>query len=148
MGRNIFIKNILTLVFITSTLTMVAQNKTAMQAGNQVKREEWMIRIAKIEVDSAYLPQYKAAIEEHTKAAIASDPGVLTLYAVYEKEHPTRVMVFEIYASKEAYQSHIKTPHFLKYKNGTLNMVKSLELIDVDPIALGVKPDFLKNDKK
>lgn len=65
-----------------------------------------------------------------------------------KKKHPTRVMVFEIYASKEAYQSHIKTPHFLKYKNGTLNMVKSLELIDVDPIALGVKPDLLKNDKK
>jgi alkylhydroperoxidase/carboxymuconolactone decarboxylase family protein YurZ/quinol monooxygenase YgiN len=118
-----------------------------MQTGDQAKRYEWMVRIAKIEVDTAFLPQYKAAIEEHTKAAIAAEPGVLTLYALYEKEHPNRVMVLEIYASREAYQAHIKTPHFLKYKNGTINMVKSLELIDVNPIVLGAKPDFLDNEK-
>jgi len=47
--------------------------------------------------------------------------------------------VVEVYASEEAYQSHLKTAHFLKYKNGTLQMVKSLELIDVVPIALESK---------
>lgn len=107
--------------------------------------KEWMVRVAKLEIDSAYLEPYKAAIREHTQAAIAAEPGVLTLYAVYDKKIPTNVTVFEIYASEEAYQAHLKTPHFQKYKTGTLKMVKSLELIDVDPIALGAKPDILKN---
>lgn len=106
--------------------------------------KDWIVRLAKIEIDSAYLEPYKAAIREHTQAAIAAEPGVLTLYAMYDKVHPTHVTVFEIYASKEAYEIHLKTPHFQKYKTGTLKMVKSLQLIDVDPIAFGAKPGILE----
>jgi quinol monooxygenase YgiN len=49
-----------------------------------------------------------------------------------EKANPTRITILEIYASQEAYQSHLKTPHFLAYKTGTLRMVKSLELVDTE----------------
>src|SRR6476469_4600460 len=82
------------------------------------------VRIAKIEVDSVQLGNYKSALKEHAEAAVSKEPGVLTLYAVYDKEHPTNVTVFEIYASVSAYQSHIQTPHFLKYKSTVKNMVK------------------------
>ena len=69
-----------------------------------------------------------------------TEPGVLRMYAVYERANPTHITVFETYASKEAYQLHLQSPHFKKYKTGTLNMVKSLELIDVVPIAFEAKP--------
>ena len=98
------------------------------------------VRIAKIGVDSAQLDNYKAALKEHAEAAVSKEPGVLTLYAVYDKEHPTNVTVFEIYASVAAYQSHIQTTHFLKYKTTVKDMVKSLVLTDVVPIALETKP--------
>ena len=103
-------------------------------------QKDLKVRIAKIEIDSAQLPEYRQALAEHAKIAVKVEPGVLALNAVYDKEHPTMVTVFEIYASEDAYQVHIKTPHFLKYKNGTLKMVKSLQLIDVQPIALEYKP--------
>ncbi|MGB8194728.1 MAG: putative quinol monooxygenase [Chitinophagaceae bacterium] len=98
------------------------------------------VRIAKIIVDSAQLDNYKAALKEHAEAAVKKEPGVFTLYAVYDKEQPTNVTVFEIYASVPAYQSHIQTPHFIKYKSTVQNMVKSLVLTDVIPIALETKP--------
>ena len=97
------------------------------------------VRIAKIVVDSAQLENYKTALKEHAEAAVSKEPGVLTLYAVYDKEQPTHVTVFEIYASVPAYQSHIQTPHFLKYKSTVKDMVKSLVLTDVVPIALETK---------
>src|SRR6478735_2339761 len=112
------------ITFLTTMLMILSYNTTSAQ------QKEWVVRLAKIEVNNAYLDQYKAAVEEHTKAAIKAEPGVLTLYAMYEKEHPNRVTVLEIYANEDAYQSHLKTPHFLKYKTGTLKMVKSLELIN------------------
>ena len=97
------------------------------------------IRIAKLVIDSAQLEPYKAALKEHAEAAVKIEPGVIMLYAVYEKDHPTHVNVFEIYADVEAYKSHIKTTHFLKYKDTVKDMVKSLELVDVVPIALESK---------
>jgi quinol monooxygenase YgiN len=97
------------------------------------------IRIAKLTIDSTKLESYNEALKEHAEAAVRVEPGVLMLYAVYEKERPTHVSVFEIYANTEAYNFHIKTPHFLKYKATVQDMVKSLELIDVIPIALETK---------
>ena len=97
------------------------------------------IHIAKIIVDPAQLEAYKAALKEHAKTAVSKEPGVLTLYGVYDKAAPTHVTVFEIYASKQAYESHLKTPHFLKYKATVKDMVQSLELTDVAPIALETK---------
>lgn len=118
------------------------------QDAASAQQKDWVIRLAKIEIDTAYLAQYKAAVEEHTRAAVQSEPGVLTLYAMYEKEHPNKITVLEIYASREAYQSHLKTPHFLRYKTGTLKMVKSLELIEVDPIAFAAKPGLLETKER
>ena len=98
-----------------------------------------VVRIAKLQIEPAQLENYKAALKEHAETAVRIEPGVITLYAVYEKDNPTHVTVFEIYANKEAYQSHLKTPHFLKYKSTTKEMVKALELIETVPIALESK---------
>ncbi len=98
-----------------------------------------VVRIAKLQIDSAQLENYKAALKLHAETAVREEPGVITLYAVYEKDHPTRVTVFEIYANQDAYLSHLKTPHFLLYKSSTKDMVKSLELIETVPIALATK---------
>lgn len=97
------------------------------------------VRIAKIIVDSTQLDNYNAAVKEHAEAAVGKEPGVLTLYAVYDKNEPTHITVFEIYADVAAYENHIKTAHFLKYKATVKNMVKSLVLTDVVPIALQAK---------
>ena len=105
------------------------------------------IRIATLVIDSTQLDSYKAALKEHAETAVKNEPGVLMLYAVYEKEHPVNVTVFEIYANIEAYRSHILTPHFLKYKDTVRNMVKSLKLVDVTPIALEAKYKISQQEK-
>jgi quinol monooxygenase YgiN len=63
----------------------------------------------------------------------------LTLYAVAVKDHPDQIRLFESYSSIEAYQAHLQTAHFKKYKAETQHMVKSLKLIETDPILLGSK---------
>jgi quinol monooxygenase YgiN len=103
------------------------------------QEDKRVVRIAKIKIDSAQLENYKSEIKEQIEAAVRSEPGVLMLFAVHDKNNPTNVTVFEIYADTLAYQSHLQTPHFKKYKANTSRMVKSLELTDVTPIQLSAK---------
>jgi quinol monooxygenase YgiN len=58
---------------------------------------------------------------------------------VVDKDSPTHVTVFEIYADTDAYQSHLQSAHFKKYKSTTEKMVKSLRLVQTVPIMLGAK---------
>ena len=101
--------------------------------------EGQMVRLAKLEIDPAQLDAYKSALREEIEASIALEPGVLTLYAVSEKERPTHITILEIYADRAAYEKHIKSPHFLKYKKGTEKMVKALELVDSVPLVPSMK---------
>lgn len=117
----------LLVLMVCSTIDVSAQN------GNQI------VRLAKLTIDSAQLENYSILLKEAIETAIKIEPGVLTLYAVAEKNKPTHITILEIYADENAYKSHIKTTHFLKYKNGTKNMVKSLELVDTTPLIPGMK---------
>ena len=98
-----------------------------------------MVRLAKLEIHPEHLEAYKAALKEEIEASIRLEPGVLALRAVSDKANPTRITIMEIYAGADAYKAHIESPHFQKYKVGTQHMVKSLELVDVEPVLLGEK---------
>ena len=98
-----------------------------------------MIRIARLVVDENQLEPYKAALKEEVEASVKLEPGVLTLYAVSAKDNPTHFTILEIYADSAAYERHVKTPHFLKYKAATAGMVQSLELIESVPLVPGMK---------
>lgn len=98
-----------------------------------------LVRLSKITVDAAQLDAYNAFLKEEIEASMRLEPGVLTLYATAEKDNPYKMIILEIYADRAAYESHLKTPHFQKYKQGTLSMVKELELVDVKPLIPGLK---------
>lgn len=115
-------------------ITSILGNQAMAQSKNQ------MVRIAKITVDPAQLEQYNQALRTQMAAAIKLEPGVLTYYAVADKKDPSHITILEIYADTTAYQSHILTAHFKKYKDTVKDMVKSLELVDVDLIAAAKQP--------
>jgi quinol monooxygenase YgiN len=117
--------------------SMLALSVTAPAADKAAPNQ--MVRLAMLEIHPAHLEAYKAALKEEIEASIRLEPGVLALRAVAEKENPTRITIMEIYASVDAYKAHIDSAHFQKYKVGTESMVKSLKLIEVDPILLGEK---------
>ena len=114
-------------------LTQFVFHKTTAQDTEQ------LVRMAKLVIDSTHLEAYKAFLKEEIETSLRVEPGGLTLYAVSEKENPNHITILEIYKDMNAYRSHIQTPHFLKYKDGTLHMVKSLELIETDPLMPKVK---------
>ena len=115
------------IIFAMMLMQLPIQIATAQEKGQ-------IVRLAKLVIDSVHLDSYKVFLKEGIETALREDPGVLTLYAVSEKENPTHFTILETYASPEAYQEHIQTPHFLKYKNDTLHMVKYLELIETVPL--------------
>ena len=118
---------------LLTTLFLSIFNFLSLTATAQVDTK--MYRIAKIKVDSNQLERYKVALNMQMNTAIELEPGVLSYTVVADKKDSSSITIFEVYASLEAYQSHIATPHFKKYKETVKDMVLSLELIDTELIA-------------
>ncbi len=108
------------------------------------QKSRLMIRISEIEIDSNYVKEYNSILKEESRESMKLEPGVISIYPMYQKGNPTQVRILEIYAERNAYESHLKTPHFQKYKTTTLKMVKSLKLIDMEAIDEQSMPEIFR----
>ena len=95
---------------------------------------EIMVRIAELEIEPEFLEEYLNILKEESEASVRLERGVICIYPMYQRENPTEIKLLEIYANKEAYESHLQTPHFKHYKTTTLPMVKTLRLVDMKAI--------------
>lgn len=111
-----------------------ASNATEVERTAPLATQALLVRLAEIEVYLEYLAEYMAQGREIAATSVRQEPGVLCLFPMQSKEDSTQVRILEIYASQEAYRRHIATDHFLRYKQGTMHMVKSLKLSDMRPL--------------
>lgn len=107
-----------------------------------------MVRLAEIEIYPKYLEEYKVILQQESRASVQVEPGVISIFPMYEKENPTQLRLLEIYADRQAYEQHLKTPHFQKYKTSTLKMVKSLKLVEMEALDAETMPLLFRKLEK
>lgn len=127
------------MLFGAGVLTATILSGLAGKANAQATSSRPMVRIAEIEIDPEHLEAYKAILAEEQEASVRLEPGVLMLHSVQLAENPAQIRLLEVYADHAAYEAHVRSPHFLKYKTSTAKMVKSLKLVDTTPIRLCAK---------
>ena len=113
----------------------VFTNNAARLCGADIPVREYgerIVRLAEIEV---YLEEYMTFAREVGVVSMATEPGVIGLFSMQDKADPCKVFILEVYADRKAYEAHIQTSHFRKYKEGTASMVKSLKLMDTHPLV-------------
>lgn len=120
--------------FVLITLIMSAEMVMSQKVTSTQGTDGLIVRIAEIEVYPQYLTEYLEFANEVDRLSVEREPGVICLFPMQSANNPTQIRILEIYASDSAYQAHLKTDHFLKYKQGTLKMVKSLNLPTMQPL--------------
>ena len=122
-----FLKAFLLLFLIT--LFMLAESPSVF-----AQKSGMIVRISEIEIYADSLEKYKMILKEEAEASVRLEPGVISIFPMYPLKDSTQIRILEIYASREAYESHVKSPHIQKYKTTNLSLVKSLQLIDMNAV--------------
>lgn len=132
------VKIIMNFVCAVSLLTACTVSHSPKQEETMIEKEsmqaDGIVRLSKIQVNPEYLDEYMQYAKEVGTVSLETEPGVLTMYAVADKQNPCNITILETYSSQNAYKKHIASEHFQKYKQGTLHMVDSLKLDDVTPL--------------
>ena len=89
-----------------------------------------IVRISEIEVYPDYLEEYLKFAKEVAFESVKNEKGVVSIYPMAVIKDNTQIRILEIYKNQDAYKKHIESSHFKKYKEGTLHMVKHLDLVD------------------
>ena len=106
--------------------------------------DSMLVRISEIDVHPEYLDEYMKAALTVGANSVANEPGVVCIYPMVQKRDGSKVRILEIYRDMDAYHHHISTPWFQKYKQGTLHMVKHLDLVDMFPMNPAAMPAIFR----
>ena len=124
------------ILFIALTISVMANAQTT---------SDMLIRISEIAVYPEYLTEYLTFAKDVGATSVKEEPGVVCIYPMVQQRDSCQIRILEIYRDMDAYKSHIQTPHFQTYKQGTLHMVKKLDLVDMHPInPEGMNKIFMK----
>ena len=135
---------IMMMVTMTSCNDNKPMTKTTQDEVKTYDPAKMLVRLSVIEVYPEYLDEYLKAAATVGGESVKKEPGVICIYPSKIKADNTQIRILEIYRDQEAYQSHIASEHFQTYKQGTLHMVKNLELLDMNPLDPEVMPFIFK----
>jgi quinol monooxygenase YgiN len=110
---------------------------------NASGQNKMITRIARLTIDSTKVDLYMGLLKEQMQTAVRVEPGVISYEVFADKTNSSKITIIEIYANNDAYLSHRETPHFKKYKDAVADMVKTLELTEVNPILSEKKASSL-----
>jgi len=116
-----------------------------LQSGNpNMELDSMLVRISEIDVHPEYLDEYMNAALTVGANSVANEQGVVCIYPMVQKRDSSKVRILEIYRDMKAYRHHISTPWFQTYKQGTLHMVKHLDLVDMFPMNPAAMPAIFR----
>ena len=136
-------KNFIKQRTVLALIMLFCMNKMA-----YAQQLETMVRISEIEILPQYLEEYKTILKLEAEASVRLEKGVIAIFPMFQKDNPAQVRILEMYRDQQAYQSHLKTEHFLRYKSTTIHMVKSLKLIDMEALDIEAATEMFIKLKK
>ena len=123
------------IILALAAISLVACTQKSVTKNMEQQQDNLITRIAEIEVYEQYLDEYLQAAKSVGSESVAKEGGVICIFPMQVKDEPTTIRIVEIYRDETAYKAHLQTEHFQTYKQGTLHMVKSLRLVDTNPLA-------------
>lgn len=122
-------------LFILIILSFTGGTEVSARSLNIDNNNGMIVRISEIEVYPEYLDEYLSYAKEVAEDSVKNEKDVISIYPMAIIKDNTQIRILEIYRNQEAYKKHIESPHFKKYKQSTLHMVKNLNLVDTYQIA-------------
>jgi quinol monooxygenase YgiN len=74
--------------------------------------------IAEFEVKSECLRDFLALAHDDARHSLADESGCRQFDVVHLEETPARVLFYEVYDDRAAFDAHLQTPHLARFRAG------------------------------
>jgi autoinducer 2-degrading protein len=85
-----------------------------------------LVLVVDVKIKSDCIPQLMTELEKNASAA-RKEPGCKQFDVIRDKDDPTKLVLYEVYADEAAFEAHQQTPHFKAYLANALQYLESRE---------------------
>jgi len=67
----------------------------------------------------------------NARASLAAEPGCERFDVLHVAGKPHRIVLYEIYKDRAAFQEHLKTRHFLEFNSATAPFIRDKKVVEL-----------------
>ena len=72
--------------------------------------------------------EFKRLMNENASTSLSSEEGCLQFDVCTDEDRPCELFLYEIYSSREAFQLHLGTDHFMRFDAQVTNMIEDKQV--------------------
>jgi len=80
---------------------------------------------------------FRRLIDENAKASVKDEPGCGRFDVLANRKDADRVLLYEIYDDRAAFDAHLKTPHFAVFNDASAKLVADKTVYEYDLVCEG-----------
>lgn len=84
-------------------------------------------------------PRFRRLVDANAVASLGSEPGCRRFDVLEPKGEADRLVLYEIYDDRAAFEAHLRTPHFAAFEAGTAAMVAVKTVTEFDLVCDGTR---------
>lgn len=81
--------------------------------------------------------EFRRAIDANARSSCRTEPGCRQFDVVEPRDEPDRIILYEIYDDRAAFEEHLKTPHLAAFEAASSHLVTKKNVIAADLVCAG-----------
>lgn len=105
------------------------------------------VLVVTIDIQPDRIADFLKAMRADAVGSVTREPGCLRFDIIQDEQKPSRIYLYEVYANKDAFDAHLKTPHFLTWQDAVKNWFASPPVVGAGPNIFPPDTDWNRNWK-
>lgn len=80
---------------------------------------------------------FRKLIDENARASVENETGCSRFDVCADRKDPDRILLYEIYDDRAAFDLHVKTPHFAAFNAASAPLVADKTVSEYDLVYVG-----------
>jgi (4S)-4-hydroxy-5-phosphonooxypentane-2,3-dione isomerase len=93
--------------------------------------------VVDIRLAEGVFERFRPLILENARRSLGNEPGCRRFDVLVPKDGADRVVLYEVYDDRAAFDAHRNSPHFVEYDRATTDMIRSKSVAEHELLDAG-----------
>ena len=93
--------------------------------------------VVEFRIKPGRMPDFRKLIDDNARASVREEPGCRRFDVLANRKDAERILLYEIYDDRAAFDAHLKTPHFAVFNDASAPLVADKIVAEYDLVCEG-----------
>jgi quinol monooxygenase YgiN len=105
------------------------------------------VLVVTIDIKPGYKDKFIAEMLEDARGSVRNEPDCVRFDVIQDEKEPNRIYLYEAYTDRAAFDYHMTTPHFLKWKDAAQDWFAAPAVVGAGQSIFPSDAEWNKNRK-